>query len=179
VARSLPTVALALLLVLAGCSAPASDGSGRDGRSVTVSLSNHHDRPYAVRIALASGALSGVRVTYENESSRTFDVPNVSALPPGAGANATDLEPLGAGLRSERFVLEPGGGVGTTFDDVPPVARLIYVLSVAGGNQSLRSTGTARCAATGARLDVSLSVGPDGGVEASTTCTTEGTSSGS
>lgn len=171
-----PALALALLLLVAGCSTPAADGGdGRTGQSVTVSLSNQHDEPYAVRIALASGDLAGDRVTYENGTNRRFDVQNVSALPPAIRANATVLEPLGEDLSAKRFVLEPSTGLVTTFEDVPEGARLVYVVSRTGENASLRNVGVSRCAAEGARLDFSLEVGPTGSTVASTTCSTERT----
>lgn len=177
--RSLSAVTLSLLLLGAGCTMPAMDGDvGENERAVAVSLSNQDDEPYAVRIALASGDLEGVRVTYENGSSRILDVPDVSALPPAVRANVTDVEPIGEGLRSERFVLEPGSGLGTTFDAVRPESRLIYVVSSAGGNRNVRSLGTTRCAATDARLDFSLTVGPDSAIDVSTTCTADGPSAG-
>ena len=173
VSRSLQAVALALLLLVAGCTAPVADGGdGRPGQSVTVSLSNQHDQRYAVRIVVASGDLEGVRVTYENGSSRTYAVPNVSALPSAARVNATDLGLLGEDLRSERFVLAPNSGLGTTFEDVPADSRLVYVVTDAGGNGALRSVGVSRCAADGARMDFSLEIGPDGSLDVATICTT-------
>ena len=111
-------------------------------------------------------------MAYANGSTRTYDVPNVSALPPPARANATDLEPLGEDLRSERFVLESNTGLGTTFESVPADSRLIYAVSDVGGNGSLRSVGVSRCAAEGARLAFSLELAPDGSLDVATICTT-------
>lgn len=166
--RSLLAVALATLLLAAGCAAPQADEPS--GQTVSASLSNGDDASYAVRLAVVPGDLDGARVTYANGSTRTLDVADLSALPTSATANATDVEPLGVDVRTERFVLPPNGGVGTTFEDVPDGARLVYVVSTTGADGALRGQGMSRCPAPGGRLDFSLAVEPDGSLDVSTSC---------
>jgi hypothetical protein len=169
--RALPAV-VTLLVVLAGCGVPASGPPAATDHDVAVSVSNDHDEPALVRVTALPPAVDGVEVTYENGSTRRFDVPSFDALPRGSLRNATAVAPTGAERPSTAFVVDPSAGVGTTLEDVPANATVAYFLLTADGRR-VRAAGVVRCTPNAEATDLTVRIRPDGSVHSSVSCRDE------
>jgi hypothetical protein len=162
---------VALCLLFAGCgSVPPTDGEttgGPEDSAVDLSLTNGDDEPYAVSVSVTQGSLDGVSVTYENGSTRTFEVGDVSGLPPAALDDAVAVAPQGPAVRTERYDLSPGAGIGDTFR-VPGASTLVYVVS--NPSDGVRSWGKLTCGASASHSSVSITIAPDGSLAVSNAC---------
>jgi hypothetical protein len=164
-------VAVALLALLAGCGAVPGGGTpDAPSHTVSVGISNSHDEPYTVRVSTLPSDVEGLVVTYENGSTRRFDVSSFDALPRAGLQNATGVATTdGAGL-TETYTVGPGEGIGATFDDAPPNATVVYFVLRDGGREVVRGAGVARCSAETGTTDLDLLVRPDGSLHAAVTC---------
>jgi hypothetical protein len=75
-------VAVALVVLLAGCGAAPGGGTpDAPQHTVSVGISNEHDESYTVRVSTIPPTVEGLEVTYENGSTRRFDVSSFDGLP--------------------------------------------------------------------------------------------------
>ena len=162
--------ALALLVVLAGCSGFSGGGTPTPAEhDLSVSVSNEDDVGYEFRVTAVPARVEGIEVTYENGSTHRFDVSSFDALPETALRNATAVDAGGQG-RSETFRVGPNEGFGTTLEGVPANATVVYFLLPASGPQTVRGAGVVRCSSDTAHTDLSVTVRPDGSVHSAVTC---------
>lgn len=173
--RRLAAVAVASLLLLAGCAGlgppRSSETPAPTGADVRVQISNEGNVTHLFTVAVVpDGRFGGVRVEYANGTNRTFpDVRSLDDLPHRATKGAVSLVPLAENATVRTYRLTPGSGVGTTFEDVPRNATVVDAVSRPGGEEPLRSFGASTCGdADLTRID--LRVTPNGNVELSTTC---------
>jgi hypothetical protein len=160
---------VALLVVLGGCAVPADGPPTATGNDVRVTVSNEHDERSLVRVTALPPTVDGVEVTYENGSTRRFDVPSFDALPNGSLRNATDVAPVAAERPSAEFAVDPSAGVGTTLEDVPANATVVYFLLTADGRR-VRAAGVVRCTPDVEVTDLTVRIRPDGSVHSAVSC---------
>lgn len=165
---------LALIVVLAGCGALPGDGTpGTPDRSLSVTVSNEHDVGYLVRVTAVPAQVETVEVTYENGSSHRFDVASLDALPPTALRNATAVATGEPGELSREFTVGPDEGFGTTVEDVPANATVVYFVLAEGDSTAVRGAGVVRCANDTSTTDLALRIRADGSLHSSLTCSDE------
>ena len=159
---------LGLLVVLAGCgSAPPATEPPTDG-TLAVSLSNEHDRPYRVDLSVVPPDVEGLRVTYENGTTRQFQVGSMDDLPARALDDATGVEPLGVDAPARQYRLDPGSGTGETSDGVPREAAVVYFILEPDGE--LRAAGLVTCGEGIYRTELSIGVDADGEIHSRVHC---------
>lgn len=159
---------VALLLLLAGCGAALPGPGTPAGQSIAVSLSNEFDEPARVDLAVIPPSVDGFEVTYENGSTRRFDVSSMDDLPPGALRNASGIDPLGVDAPTRHYALEPNSGIGDTIEGAPRPATIVFFLAGAGGD--LRSAGVFECGPGVERTEVSIEIDASGEVHTAVHC---------
>jgi hypothetical protein len=157
-------VVLALALAVTGCAAPTDQQSGRN---VSVSLSNQAPVSYEATVFLVTNPIDGVDATYQNGSTRQFDVATVDALPPGALSDATNVSIRGPEVQRHQFDLPPRSGVGATYQHVSPNASVIHTTAASGG--SLEGWGVSSCSPS-SDLELTIEIAPDRNKSVSTRC---------
>lgn len=159
-------LALAAVLVTAGCSTGGTPTPTADGgqTNATVSLVNTGDRPYTAEVSLVPGRLDQVNVEYANGVSRP--VANLSSVPgvyAFARQNVTDVRlPPGAEARSSsRFELLPGDQSETRLSTPDSETTLLVVIRQ---NDRVAAWATVYCGrnATLDRVDMRASGGDPG-----------------
>jgi len=162
---------VALLVVLAGCSGlPGSGTPTPTGQELSVTVSNEHDERYVVRLTAVPAGVAGIEVTYENGSTRRFEVASVDALPRTALRNATAVDSTGPAGRSREFAVGPDEGVGTTLEGVPANATVVYLVLLEDGRETLRGAGVVRCGPDAESTELVVRIRPDGSLQSSVTC---------
>ena len=163
---ALAVVALALVVLTAGCASDSGATPTPDGQTdVGVSVENAGDTRFAAELSLVPDRLSQVNVAYANGVSRPVtnlsSVRGVSAFAP---RNATDVRlPPGVEARSSsRFELEPGDRAETRLS--APVDDATLLVVVRQGDRVV-AWATAYCGAGNAldRVDVRARGGDPGG----------------
>lgn len=163
--------AVALIVVLAGCSAiPGNGTSPPPDRDLSVTITNDDDESYVVRVIAIPAGVDGVVVTYANGSTRRFEVSSFDALAPGGLRNATAIATVGSGGRSETFTVGPSEGLGTTIEDVPANATVAYFVLPVEGPERVRAAGVVRCTPDAEHTDLAVTIRPDGSLHAAVTC---------
>ena len=167
--RTVSLLAIAVLVVTAGCSAPPAAEPTTD---LSVSLSNEHDEPYRVTVAVVPDGFEAVEVTYANGTTRRVDATSLDSIPRSALDGAVGFAPVGPGVESRVYDLEPGTGVGDTFPTVPRNATVVDVVgrpTATDPTETLRSFGAANCGGS-ATVEFSLRIDPDGSLSSSNAC---------
>lgn len=164
----LQTVGACLLIVIAGCSLVPPEQPAT--QTVEVVVSNNHDVTYGFTVTVVPPTVEGLEVTYENGSTRSFDVDSIQGLPRTALRNATSITPLGTDARERRFDIEPGSARGTTIEDVPVNSTIAYFVTQRNGAGGLRSVGLTTCGEAAVRTTLEISIGRTGELHASTHC---------
>ena len=163
--------AVVLLIILAGCSAiPGSRTPLSPDHSVSITIANNHDEPYTVRVTPLPPEVDGLEVTYENGSTRRFDVSSFDALPRDSLRNATGIATTVSEERTEEFTVGPSEGIGTTLEDVPANATVVYFVLPASGPERVRGAGVARCTADTENTELAITIRPDGSLHSAVTC---------
>lgn len=165
-------VSLVLLVVVAGCAATAPGGTGTPTpRDVSVTVTNDGDAPIVATFSVAPDPVEGFRVTYANDTSVRFaDADSVDDLPPRAVAEAVSLVPLGPDVRSRRFDLNPGEGIGTTFEAVPRNATLIGIIADPTEDAPMRTVGIERCGPDASFVRVEYTIRGGGYIDSAVSC---------
>ena len=165
------TLALAFLVLLSGCNLrPPTDGPGDESTAVRISLQNAAQETYAVDLSVLRDPIDGVRITYVNGTNRTVSAASMADVPPEALEGAVQVEPLGEEVYSERYVLEPGAGIGHTVEDAPRNATVVYAVTrPENRTEPLRTLGVTTCGTDVDVLTLSLSIREDG-LDVATTC---------
>jgi hypothetical protein len=163
--------ALALLVVLAGCSGFSGGGTSTPaGHDLSISVSNEHDVGYEVRVAAIPAEVEGIEVTYENGTTHRFDVASFDALPETALRNATAVATTDSEELSREFVVGPNEGIGTTIDGVPANATVVYFVLPSSGPSTVRGAGVVRCSPDTENTELALRIRPDGSLHSALTC---------
>jgi len=159
-----------LLVAAAGCSSLPGDGTDTPAsQDVSITIRNDHDRSYTVAVRTVPTGVEGIAVTYENGSTRTFDVPSLDALPRRALRNATDVVAVGGGGVAQEFQVGPNGGLGTTLENVSAAASVVYFVRSGTGPGDLRGVGVVRCPAD-TTTDLAITIRGDGSLDSRVTC---------
>lgn len=166
------TIGVCLLVALAGCTLPPTDQPEPALQTVTVSVTNDHDESYRLAVTVIPPTVDGVQVSYENGSTRTFDVRSIQELPRTALRNATDLTPLGVEAQNRTVDLDPGHGMGIAFEDVPANATVAYFVSQDNGVNQVRSVGLTTCGEAAVHTELAILMSETGELHASTHCRT-------
>lgn len=162
---------VALLVVLAGCSAlPGGGTPAPSEHSLSVTISNEHDVSYTVRVTALPAQVEGLEVAYENGSTRRFEVSSFDALPPTALRNATAIATTDSRELSREFAVSPAEGIGTTLEDVPANSTVVYFVRQEGRPETVRGVGVVRCTADTENTELGIRIGPDGSLHSSVTC---------
>jgi len=162
---------VALLVVLAGCSGLPGGGTPTPaGQDLSVTVSNEHDEPYVVRLTAVPAEVAGIEVTYENGSTRRFEVASFDALPRTALRNATAVATTGPAGLSREFAVGPGEGVGTTLEGAPANATVVFFVLLEDGRETVRGTGVVRCAPDAETTELVVRIRPDGSLHSSVAC---------
>jgi hypothetical protein len=170
--RALPV--LVLIAVLAGCSSLPDAGTPEPSEhALSVTVSNEHDVAYLVRMTAVPAGAEGLEVTYENGSTHRFDVASFDALPETALRNATAVATGEPGERSREFTVGADEGFGTTVEDVPANATVVYFVLAEDGSATTRGAGVVRCSPDTATTELALRIRPDGSLHSSVTCSDE------
>jgi hypothetical protein len=165
-------IVIALLVVLAGCSGLTDRPTPQSPeRELSVSVSNDHDDPYRIRVTVVPPTVDGLEVTYENGSTRLFDVSSVDALPQGATRNATAISPTDGDGQSWAATVQPGTGLGTTIERIPANATVVYFVVPTRTSPQVRGAGVVRCSADTESTHLSLQIRPDGSLHSAVLCT--------
>jgi len=165
------SVTVALLVVLAGCGAVPGGGSpDAPQHTVSIGISNAHNESYVVRVSTIPPTVEGLEVTYENGSTRRFDVSSFDALPRDGLRNATAIATTDSTGSTREFTVGPTGGIGATLEDVPANATVVYFVLRDGGHRTVRGAGVARCSSDTATTDLEINIRPDGSLHTSVTC---------
>lgn len=160
-----------LLVVLAGCSADLGTGTpSSPSHSVSLTIANNHDERYVVRITPLPSEVDGLEVTYENGSTRRFDVSSFDSLPQGTLRNATAIATTGTEDQTEEFTVGPGQGIGATLEDVPMNAIVVYFVMPVNGPTRVRGAGVVRCTADTGNTELAITIRPDGSLHSAVTC---------
>jgi hypothetical protein len=165
--RRLPLLALALLLVLAGCTAPEAPS---DEDVVSVSVTNEADRTYDVWVTVATRPFEAVAVTYRNGTTREYAVERIDQLAPGRFDGATNLTVKAETVQRHRYTVEPNTGIGATYTDVPADPAVVHFSRVRDG-EAVRNVGVAGCGGGPGVTDLDITIRSDGSTEAETACT--------
>jgi hypothetical protein len=159
-----------LLVATAGCSSLPGDATDTPaGQDVSITIRNDHDRSYTVAVRTVPTGVEGIAVTYENGSTRTFDVPSLDALPRRALRNATDVVAIGGSGVAQEFQVGPNGGLGTTLENVSADASVVYFVRSGTGPGDLRGVGVVRCSAD-TTTDLAITIRGDGSLDSRVTC---------
>ena len=162
---------VAVLVVLAGCGALPGGGSPDVPKhTVSIGISNDHDESHVVRVSTIPPEVEGLEVTYENGSTRRFDVSSFDALPRGGLRNATAIATTGSTGLTREFTVGPAEGVGATLEDVPANATVVYFVLQNNDHQTARGAGVARCSSDTATTGLEIVIRPDGSLHSSVTC---------
>ena len=158
-----------LVLVLAGCSAPAetqptpttssaissptetataskapTDSPTQNPGNLSIRVQNPQEGQYTVQIALVRGDVTGFRITDEDGATRTYDETTVGALPPGALNNVSEIRPTKALIATQVNVT--GRSIAESRFPQPTGNRTVfYAVFQRGQSESLWVTGTLRC----------------------------------
>ena len=160
-------IALALLVVLAGCSGlPGNETPAPTEHDLSVSISNEHDVGYEVGVTAIPAQVEGIEVTYENGTTHRFDV----ALPETALRNATAVATTDSAELSRAFSVGPNEGIGATVEGVPANATVVYFVLPTSGPSTVRGAGVVRCSADTENTELAVTVRPDGSLHSAVTC---------
>jgi len=165
-----PTVAL--LVVLAGCSAvPGNESPSVPDHRISITIANNHDTSYVFRVTTIPPDVEGIEITYENGSTRAFDVSSFDGLPEEALRNATATTTAGGEDLSKQFTVPPSGGFGTSIRGVPGDSVTVYFVSPADEPETARSVGVVRCDRDTKNTELAVTIRLDGSLHAAVTCT--------
>ncbi|WP_424017952.1 hypothetical protein ACOZ4N_19080 [Halorientalis pallida] len=159
-------LALALAVLVAGCSAPVERPV--DGTDVSVSVTNENATSQEVRIAVVAGDFDAVELTYRNGSTRRLAVSNVAAIPPAALVGVVDFRVSGTDVQHTAYRLAPGSGRGAGYTVDGP-ATVVYAYWPRGGER-VTDYGAFGCGPFDTELDARIVVGTTGSDSASVTC---------
>lgn len=166
-------VVVALLVVSAGCSSLLQGEPQPASRDVSISVSNEHDASYTVVVSAIPDGVEGIEVTYENGSTRTFDVASLDGVPRPALRNATDVAATGGEDRREVLTVAPNEGQSRTMEGVPANATVVYFVRPGTDGEPLRSAGIVRCTADTGTTALRIAIRADGSLHAGVTCRDE------
>lgn len=155
----------------AGCLGSITDGPGDGTPTVDVeySVSNETEEPYRVRLFVLEEPPTALQITREDGSTDAVDL--VDGGPPqGTFEDAVAVEPAGEHVDSRSFRLEPGSGVGGSFEDVPSGPTVASAVEFVDRRTPLRSYGVFTCSEENEEMSVTLRVRADGGVDSGVAC---------
>lgn len=162
--------ALCLVVLAGGCVGLTGPDEPVPTQSIHVTAQNDANESYVVRVTALSGPIAGYELTYPNGTTRSVDATGV----PGSIGHARDVRARGPDAVTRSHRLAPNTGFGTSFEDRPRNATLVYVVRQPDASEPLRSWGTSRCLDAD-RFEVSIRIYPDGHQATATTCTDETT----
>lgn len=163
--------ALALLVVLAGCSGFSGGGTPTPAEhDLSISISNEHDVGYEVRVTAVPAQADEIEVTYENGTTHRFDVASFDALPETALRNATGIATTDSAELSRTFSVGPNEGIGTTINGVPANATVVYFVLPSNGPSTVRGAGVVRCSPDTENTELAVTIRPDGSLHSAVTC---------
>jgi hypothetical protein len=160
-------LALAVAVVLAGCSVPIVDD--RPTTDVSVSVTNRADTTHEVRTAVVPDGFEAVDVTYRNGSTRRLLVTGTSEIRPAALRNATNLSVVGATVQNRVFRLGPDSGRSTVYEDISANVSVVYAAWPVGADR-ISNYGTLSCSYRATYLDASVTLYVDGNTDTAVDC---------
>lgn len=164
-------VAVTLVVVLSGCAAvPVAEPQEPPQQRVSVTITNEYDERSIVRVSVVPVEADGFEVTYENGSTRRFDVSSFDDLPRAWSRNATAVETTDSSDRTREFTVEPTTGVGATFENAPANAAVVYFVLRDRSRDTVRGVGVSRCSSGTDTTDLDLVIRQDGSLHSSVTC---------
>ncbi|SEO51606.1 hypothetical protein SAMN04487948_10323 [Halogranum amylolyticum] len=156
------------LLVLAGCTAPATDDPPTS--DVRLSLDNADSQRYEVTVAVAPTTVDTLRIIGVDGETRTYrDVDSLDVVPSAVLGNATGFTASGPDVTTKRYVLEPGTGIGDELADTPQNTTVVYLVTQPDGADPTRSWGAATCGQS-EFAEIAIRIADGGALSTATHC---------
>jgi len=166
----LPIVLCVVLVLAAGCVGVPEPPASTE-RDASFSATNDGNETAVVTVSVVSGQPVGYRVTDAGNVTRTYrNATTVDDLPPRAVATAVSLVPIGEDVRTERYTLRVGEGVGTTFDSVGRNVTLVTVVAYPENPEPMRTIGVGSCGPDATLTAVEILIQQGGLIHESVSC---------
>jgi hypothetical protein len=122
------SLALVCLVVLAGCfgAAPATDTPATTPEPLQLNVTNGASTSYTFTVGVVNRSVGRVRLTFENGSTRTVDVPVDGIARVYGYENLTDAVPVAGQEVVRTYQLAPGSGARAGIAP-PPVDGAVFL----------------------------------------------------
>ncbi|MGB9963429.1 hypothetical protein [Halobacterium hubeiense] len=165
-------LALAVVLLLGGCTAPPAGGTPGDSWSdVRVHVVDDHPDPTVVTVGAAPPGHAGLAVEFANGTVREFpDARGIEDLPDAVVPRTVSLRPIGEGVETRTYRWSGTQSATAVFEDVPRNASVFYSVAAPDGDEPLRTLGRLGCGPEAVFTDATVRVDASGAIAVSSDC---------
>lgn len=167
------SLALACLVLLAGCGLAPPTADDRPRTDVRVVVANDHDQPYVVTVGAAPAGHRGFAVELLNGTVKEYpQASGLNDLPDATVSRAVSIRPIGDTVqtRTYRFDADTSQQFVATFENVPRDVAVYFSVASPAGDEPLRSFGSVTCGARAQPVEMAVRIDASGSVTSSSHC---------